>query len=219
MHFISAILSVLLPICLATPAKRTYGTHNYYVLEHISSSTSVSLFDVAQALDVEVVEQAGELQNHWIVRKEKNRAELVGRGENIDPVIQAYQGLHARANSPLSLRSDELDHARRIISSVNFLSRQTLRRRAKRAPPPLSPPSPSSSRGIAERLGIQDPMFSQQWHLVNDDFPEHMMNVTPVWDMGFTGKGVISSLVDDGLDYESEDLAANFVRKPLSFSV
>lgn len=210
MRLLSAILSVLLPICLATPEKRTYGTHNYYVLEHISSSASVSLFDVAQALGVEVVEQAGELQHHWIVRKEKSQAEFVGRGEISDPVIQAYQDLHARANSPLSLRSEEFNHARRIISSVNYLSRQTLRRRVKRAPPPLSPPSPSSSRGIAERLGIQDPMFSRQWHLVNDDFPEHMMNVTPVWDMGFTGKGVIASLVDDGLDYESEDLAANF---------
>jgi kexin len=39
-----------------------------------------------------------------------------------------------------------------------------------------------------------------------------MMNVTPVWDMGFTGKGIISSLVDDGLDYTSVDLKDNFVR-------
>ncbi|OBZ65694.1 Protease KEX1 [Grifola frondosa] len=37
-----------------------------------------------------------------------------------------------------------------------------------------------------------------------------MMNVTPVWDMGITGKGVITALVDDGLDYTSDDLAANF---------
>ena len=35
--------------------------------------------------------------------------------------------------------------------------------------------------------------------------------VTPIWDMGITGKGVITALVDDGLDYNSDDLAANFV--------
>jgi hypothetical protein len=56
-------------------------------------------------------------------------------------------------------------------------------------------------------------LFPQQWHLVNDEFPEHMMNATPVWEMGFTGKGIISSLVDDGLDYTSEDLVDNFVRR------
>ena len=37
------------------------------------------------------------------------------------------------------------------------------------------------------------------------------MNVTGLWDLGFTGKGVISALVDDGLDYEHPDLAPNFV--------
>ncbi|CAL1705543.1 unnamed protein product [Somion occarium] len=37
-----------------------------------------------------------------------------------------------------------------------------------------------------------------------------MMNVTAVWEMGITGKGVISALVDDGLDYNSDDIAANF---------
>jgi kexin len=37
------------------------------------------------------------------------------------------------------------------------------------------------------------------------------MNVTGLWKEGVTGKGVISALVDDGLDYESEDLKPNFV--------
>jgi hypothetical protein len=55
-------------------------------------------------------------------------------------------------------------------------------------------------------------MFTDQWHLVNDEYPEHMMNVIPVWDMGITGHGVISGLIDDGLDYEHRDLAPNFVR-------
>ena len=67
---------------------------------------------------------------------------------------------------------------------------------------------------VARQQNIVDPEFTKQWHLVNDDYPEHMMNVTPVWDMGITGKGVITALVDDGLDYTSDDLAANFVSKP-----
>jgi kexin len=41
-----------------------------------------------------------------------------------------------------------------------------------------------------------------------------MMNVTPVWDMGYTGKGVITALIDDGLDSESDDLKDNFVCVP-----
>jgi subtilisin family serine protease len=41
-----------------------------------------------------------------------------------------------------------------------------------------------------------------------------MMNVTGLWKEGVTGKGVISALVDDGLDYESDDLKPNFVSRP-----
>ena len=40
-----------------------------------------------------------------------------------------------------------------------------------------------------------------------------MMNVTGLWKEGLTGKGVISALIDDGLDYESDDLKGNFVRR------
>lgn len=207
-----ALISSLILSGLASPAPRTYDTHNYYVLRHISSAASLA--DVVQALNVELVEQAGELQDHWIVRQLKPQETIHPRSD-IDPVLSAFQALKAHAELPLTTRNENTLLARRIVSSVDYLSHQTLRRRVKRAPPPISPPA-GTSHAIAALRGIQDPMFPQQWHLVNDDFPQHMMNVTGVWDMGFKGKGVISSLVDDGLDYESEDLSANFVRSIFS---
>ncbi|KAF8965238.1 peptidase S8/S53 domain-containing protein [Flammula alnicola] len=194
----------------AIPTKRSYDTHNYYVLHHTPTILSgAPLAEVVQVLGVELVEQAGELQDHWIVRQPKSNGNVAARDIS-DPVLSAFEALKTRANGPLNIRSEEAHLARRIVSSVDYLSLQTLRRRVKRAPPPISPPSATSSRGVAARLGIQDPLFPQQWHLVNDEFPRHMMNVTGVWDMGLTGKGIISSLVDDGLDYESEDLSTNF---------
>ncbi|KIM49344.1 hypothetical protein M413DRAFT_59902 [Hebeloma cylindrosporum] len=194
-----SLISSLILSGIASPTPRTYDTHNYYVLRHISSAASLA--DVVQALHVELVEQAGELQDHWIVRQLKPQGNIHPRND-LDPVLAAFEALKSHAELPLTSRSE--------ISSVDYLSHQTLRRRVKRAPPLISPPAGTSSHGVAARLGIQDPMFPQQWHLVNDDFPQHMMNVTGVWNMGFTGKGIISSLVDDGLDYESEDLSANF---------
>ncbi|KAF8891200.1 peptidase S8/S53 domain-containing protein [Infundibulicybe gibba] len=198
-----------------TPAKRSYDTHNYYVLEHVPDvSAGASLAELALTLGVEVVEQAGELQNHWLVRIAKPLSHLGGRGEMIDPVLQRFEMLRVRAmsapGSHVNRRSADAHHAQRLVDSVKYLSRQTLRQRIKRAPPPIRPGDESPSRAIASRLGIQDPLFPEQWHLINDQYPEHMMNATSVWDMGFTGKGVISSLVDDGLDYTSDDLAENF---------
>ncbi|KAF9469262.1 peptidase S8/S53 domain-containing protein [Collybia nuda] len=193
------------------PARRSYDTHNYYVIEHDPQRISgASLADVARTLGVEMVEQVGELQNHWLVRVQKPSMELVARGEIFDPVVDVFESLRNKAVSRLSSRSYDEDtiQARRVVQSVRHLSRQVLRQRVRRAPPPLWPPT--SIKGVTQKFDIRDPMFSQQWHLVNEDYPEHMMNVTPVWEMGFTGKGVISSVVDDGLDYTSDDLASNF---------
>ena len=203
----SLLLSLLAhrAVFASHPAKRFYSSHNYYVLEHDPSS-GASLSNVAHALGVEVVEQAGELINHWLVRAEKSDSDLSPRGEIVDRVVDTYNRL--RRDTTLGRRSNP-------VASVRYLSRQTLRQRVKRAPPPISPPPDWTSQAIADKLGIQDPMFTQQWHLVNDELPEHSMNATAIWEMGLSGKGVISSLVDDGLDYTSEDLKDNFVRVPL----
>ncbi|KAJ7685496.1 peptidase S8/S53 domain-containing protein [Mycena polygramma] len=186
----------------ATPAQRFYNSHDYYVLEH-DPSTGVPLNDVMRALGVEAVEQAGELTNHWLVRVEKPDATLSPRGEIGDRVVDTYNRL--RRDPVLQRRSNP------VASSVRYLARQTLRQRVKRAPPPIPAPTDFTADAVAKRLGIQDPLFTKQWHLINADFPEHTMNATSVWEeMGLTGKGIISSLVDDGLDYTSEDLKDNF---------
>lgn len=194
----------------ARPTKRFYHTHDYYVLEH-DPHVGASLEDCTRALGVEVVEQAGELVNHWLVRIPKHTQRRDGR----DVVLSSLASLRSLASEDpsLSARSTSNLHARELSSSIRRLDRQELRQRVKRAPPPILPDtdSPNSVKAVAERLDIRDPSFPQQWHLINTPYPEHSMNVTGLWDLGFTGKGVISALVDDGLAYEHPDLAANFV--------
>ncbi|KAF8159877.1 peptidase S8/S53 domain-containing protein [Crassisporium funariophilum] len=203
-----ALISLSATNVASIPAVRTYGTHDYYVLEHIPHGAPLQ--DVAEALGVELVEQAGELRDHWLVRIEKPIGRLNTREEDFDPVTTAFESLQAKASSHLASRSEEALHAKRLVSSVPYLERQILRELVKRAPPPIRPPTPTSARGVAERLGLKDPLFTKQWHLINDEFPEHMMNTTPVWDMGLTGKGVYTSFLDDGLDDEADDLKDAF---------
>ncbi|KAJ1667510.1 pheromone processing endoprotease [Coemansia sp. RSA 1813] len=57
---------------------------------------------------------------------------------------------------------------------------------------------------------IVDPQFTKQWHLANIDDPGNDINVTHVWKSGVTGAGVTVALIDDGLDYTSDDLLENF---------
>ncbi|KAJ3501521.1 hypothetical protein NLJ89_g9299 [Agrocybe chaxingu] len=212
------LVSIALARAATPPTKRHYNTHNYYVLEHKPDTYTAPLEDVARSLGVEVVERAGELEDVWLVRTPKPPArfvegrEVVEEGDELDPILSAFENLQTIASSHLTARSEEGLYARQIVSSVNFLEKQTLRELVKRAPPPIRP-SKTSSSGVAQRLGLKDPLFTEQWHLVNDDYPEHMMNTTPVWDMGLTGKGVSTSFLDDGLDFETDDLKDAFDEK------
>ncbi|KAJ3529972.1 hypothetical protein NM688_g7777 [Phlebia brevispora] len=191
------------------PAKRYYNTHDYYVLEH-DPTADASLDECARTLGVEVVEPAGELRNHWLVRAQKPPLSSREAG---DRVLRTWNSIRAEARSSVSSRSEDAYLSRRVSSAVKYLSLQTLRRRVKRAPPPISPGTlidAPTAKEVAAQQGIVDPEFTKQWHLVNDDFPQFMMNVTSLWEKGITGQGVITTIVDDGLDYNSDDLAANF---------
>lgn len=212
--FQTSVVAFLLAghLTFATPTRRHYDTHQYYAMEHIPTPYGADLTEIAAALGVEVVEKTGELENVWLVRVPKSREHTLDfrDDENTDPIMARFNDFQRRSTAhSLHLRSSDSSLSRRIVESVAFLEPQIPRRLVKRAPPPIRPPE--FSQDVAKRLGLKDPLFSQQWYLVNDEYPEHMMNVTPVWDMGLTGKGVLTSFLDDGLDFDSEDLKDAFV--------
>lgn len=78
-----------------------------------------------------------------------------------------------------------------------------------------------SSAGRTSATDIfNDPMLPDQWHYYNDGSLNNSVagsdiNVIPVWNRGVTGSSeVIVAVVDGGVDYTHEDLAANMWRNP-----
>ncbi|XP_063052653.1 furin (paired basic amino acid cleaving enzyme) b [Engraulis encrasicolus] len=53
-----------------------------------------------------------------------------------------------------------------------------------------------------------DPKFAQQWYLSNPS--HHDLNVKEAWAQGFTGKGVVVTILDDGIEKDHPDLAQNY---------
>ncbi|KAM3625224.1 uncharacterized protein V6R79_008972 [Siganus canaliculatus] len=54
----------------------------------------------------------------------------------------------------------------------------------------------------------QDPKFKQQWYL--DNHNHHDLNARAAWQSGFTGKGVVVSILDDGIEKNHPDLEENY---------
>lgn len=54
-----------------------------------------------------------------------------------------------------------------------------------------------------------DPLWKRQWYLDSNQLGH---NVLPVWEQGLTGRGVVVSVVDDGVQYSHPDLQNNYDR-------
>lgn len=73
-------------------------------------------------------------------------------------------------------------------------------------------------RRVKNTAIFNDPQYSRQWHYYNTGASEGMtsgadINVIPVWETYTTGRSdVIVGVVDGGIDFKHEDLAANYVK-------
>jgi proprotein convertase subtilisin/kexin type 2 len=59
-----------------------------------------------------------------------------------------------------------------------------------------------------------DPLYSKEWYINNTGqaggVPKLDLNVEAAWALGFTGKGITTGIMDDGVDYMHPDLYDNF---------
>ncbi|NXS51130.1 PCSK4 convertase, partial [Balaeniceps rex] len=53
-----------------------------------------------------------------------------------------------------------------------------------------------------------DPWFHNQWYMNNDINPD--LNILTAWSKGYTGLGVVLTVLDDGIEKDHPDLSANY---------
>ncbi|XP_055929177.1 furin-like isoform X1 [Argiope bruennichi] len=96
--------------------------------------------------------------------------------------------------------SPSLEHCKILESdsSVLWFEQQEVKRRVKR----------SISR--KSFLTFHDPLYPEQWFLHDGGYGGYDMNVIPAWKDGFSGKGVVVSILDDGIQGNHPDLAQNY---------
>jgi kexin len=205
---LSSLLGLLGLGVLASAAhlpRRDYEKQDYYVL-HLDPAIPPS--EVAIKLGLTHEGQLGELADHHIFSTEKQEEDVV------------HTALKERRRKRSIGDWDVLD-------GVKFAQKQKVKARMEKRgvipPRPEGLPSPVAEREdtadsaaverqtlVAERLGIEDPIFNEQWHLFNPIQVGHDVNVTDVWLQGITGFNATVAIVDDGLDMYSDDLKDNY---------
>uniref|UniRef100_A0A667YFC0 Furin (paired basic amino acid cleaving enzyme) a n=1 Tax=Myripristis murdjan TaxID=586833 RepID=A0A667YFC0_9TELE len=79
-----------------------------------------------------------------------------------------------------------------FLSQVSWAEQQVVKRRKKRDV--FTEPS--------------DPKFRDQWYLYNGNRRD--LNAKGAWELGYTGKGVVVSILDDGIEKNHPDLKQNY---------
>ncbi|KAK2676619.1 Peptidase S8, subtilisin-related [Fusarium oxysporum f. sp. vasinfectum] len=186
---------------------RDYALNDYYVL-HLDTTTTPD--QVASRLGFAHEGQLGSLDDHHVFRARKAEHDIVKR--EITERKRRKRDLGG---------SDPVDG---ILLSKKQQARQHLFKREIPPPPKGYVPqlgrreSPVEARdlmskyqaSIMKELDIQDPIFKEQWHLLNPTQVGHDVNVTGLWLDGITGKNVTVAVIDDGLDMHSDDLKPNY---------
>uniref|UniRef100_A0A8C7PLW3 Neuroendocrine convertase 1 n=1 Tax=Oncorhynchus mykiss TaxID=8022 RepID=A0A8C7PLW3_ONCMY len=137
---------------------------------------------IAKELDYRVVRQIGALENHYLFKH------------------QTHPSRTKRSADHITKRLSEDDR-------VSWAEQQYEKRRSKRA-------SLGSCRDCPVDELFNDPMWNQQWYLqdtrTSSSLPKLDLHVIPVWKKGFTGKGVVITVLDDGLEWNHTDIYPNY---------
>ncbi|KAG0638631.1 peptidase S8/S53 domain-containing protein [Tuber brumale] len=187
---------------------RDYDSRDYYAL-HLTPDVSPKA--VAQQLGLTHEGVIGELSDHHLFSTPTSKEDVVAI--HID-------GLRRKRRSVGSGGIVK----RGLSDGILFAEKQRPKKLVKRVPPPAArreaqgfdPAAITGNTGVVElqsimqRLDIRDPIFHEQWHLFNPIERHHDVNVTGLWLEGITGENTTVAIVDDGLDMDSQDLAANY---------
>jgi len=116
-------------------------------------------------------------------------------------------------------KRDHIDSLLKLANDekVRWLKRERILQREKRVPlkaAHIEAHEIQRRSAASDDLIPNDPSFSQQWYIRNDGQTTGPAgfdsNIEPVWKRGITGKGVVLSVLDDGMDHTHPELVDNY---------
>uniref|UniRef100_H3D124 Proprotein convertase subtilisin/kexin type 5b n=1 Tax=Tetraodon nigroviridis TaxID=99883 RepID=H3D124_TETNG len=168
--------------------------------------------------------QARIYTNHWAVRigggpdvadriAEKYGYRNMGQ---IGDLKDHYHFFHSRTIKRSTLSSRGRHSFISMEPKVEWIQQQVVKRRIKRdykTAPPRSLSGPAHSSAAPGSVFYNDAKWSSMWYIhCNDDVHncQSDMNIMGAWKRGFTGKNVVVTILDDGIERNHPDLLHNY---------
>uniref|UniRef100_A0A1B0GIL1 furin n=2 Tax=Lutzomyia longipalpis TaxID=7200 RepID=A0A1B0GIL1_LUTLO len=139
--------------------------------------------------------------HHRISKRSTDTSDIHHEALNADPEVRWFQQQHEKVRK-------KRDYGTSGTGSIRFpttgatLSASLLRN--------IAPESQLQYRDTGQHNIFPDPLFKEQWYLNGGAKDGLDMNVGPAWQKGYTGKNVVVSILDDGIQTNHPDLALNY---------
>lgn len=135
-----------------------------------------------------------------------HRHGFINRGQ-----VGSLENYYLFEHHAIRKRSIEASHAHHNVlqkdEQVRWFEQQTVKRRVKRDVHLDEIRYQEFHRSY--RI-FSDPLYEKQWYLNGGAIGGHDMNVAPAWERGYTGKGVVVTILDDGIQTNHPDLVQNY---------
>ncbi|XP_073971450.1 furin-like protease 2 isoform X2 [Rhodnius prolixus] len=193
-------------LLIMTPLSPSYSARSPYIIIRFTVFTNI----------VEMVTSAGLIfTNEFAVRLEPTAdpdAIAARHGFRNLGQIGSLRGYYLFEHPRVHKRSltPHQQHHKNLKNEpkVEWVKQQEVKRRTKREG--LDPWGDDQSTTAPASNYFPDPLYAQQWYLNGGAENGLDMNVAPAWAKGYTGKGVVVSILDDGIQTNHPDLVDNY---------
>ncbi|XP_030622390.1 proprotein convertase subtilisin/kexin type 5b [Chanos chanos] len=159
--------------------------------------------------------------NHWAVR-------ITGGPEFADRIASKYgyknmgqigdlkdyyHFYHSRTIKRSTISSRGTQSFISMEPKVEWIQQQVVKRRIKRDYKPMAPLSGAAQSGSTQSIYFNDAKWTSMWYIhCNDNIHncQSDMNVVGAWKRGYTGKDVVVTILDDGIERNHPDLIQNY---------
>lgn len=173
-----------------------------------------------------------EYNREWATRvKDALEADLIAEETGFvnRGLIAPFDDIYLFENTKIGHRSKRAAHenTERLANheKVMWAEQQVSKRRAKRGyidrrdfPADVLSQSESKEKRQEDEayrtVRYDDPQWRNQWYLkekqTKKSWPKLDLHVIPAWALGYTGKGIVVTVLDDGLEWNNTDIAKNY---------